>query len=498
MNEDLNGYVVFCKEREQEIPYGVVSNDFECKAYSNYIPTNIKDYLVQIEDRRFFEHHGIDLIGISRALMQNIKAGKVVQGGSTITQQLARNILKDNSKTISRKLRETYKAFQIESKYTKDEILNLYFNNVYFGKNLRGIRAAGLYYFGKDVDKLKEVELMYLLTILRGPNYYLNQPEKSRNRFEFINKELFERKIISKKRYRVNLRSKITLNDNTLQTVKKEAIPFITSLYDTKQKKIISTVETKIQNFVKLFVEESKYPVSIIAIKNKKVVAFASSYGTDYPFISKSNVGSTLKPFLYCHLRDIGISRSEKFNADKNDLNWDVREVNCIYKSLNIEEALFYSNNNVFINAANKYDIDSSLKFLSSLFNKDPSEYYPSSILGATKSGISLYELAYAYATFFNSENLTPSKAECLSILNRIFKEKLGFIIENAFLKTGTTNNNKERYAVLGNPEITFAVLRNENLINDVSKEGGFMNQIARSFISFFKSKTNYVWISIP
>jgi len=495
MSQEFDGYVIYCKDTDREIPFGVVSEDYECKAATDYIPTRIKEFLVQIEDKRFFEHRGIDIKGISRALVENFRARKIVQGGSTITQQLARNLLKDNSRTISRKIRETIKAIQIENQYSKDEILNLYFNNVYFGKNLRGIRIAGLYYFGKEVDKLSHSELLYLLTILRGPNYYAKRPEIALERYKFISNTLHKRKLISKSRNQKNLKTKINLKDNQLQCIKGCSIPFITETTDHKQKKVNSTVDVKIQKFAKQFVSDSKYPVSIIAIRKNKVIAFGSSYGTDYPFISKSNVGSTLKPFLYCHFRDKGISKFKKFNAYKNKLDWDVREVGHYKLQLDLQEALFYSNNNSFLNAANEIGIKSSLQFLANTFNLEESEFYPSSILGATRNGISLYELALAYSSFFTPNNLSVSKIECLSILNRIFSDKLGFTIENAFLKTGTTNDNRERFAVLGNLDLTFAVLRNENAINDESKEGSFMSQISRNFSSFFKTNKNYVWI---
>jgi len=126
MNEEFEGYVIYYKDVDCEIPFGVVSEDYECRAVTDYIPTKLKEYLVQIEDKRFFKHNGLDPKGISRAIIENIKAGKIVQGGSTITQQLARNLLKDNSKTVVRKLREAIKAIQLEKKYSKDEILNLY------------------------------------------------------------------------------------------------------------------------------------------------------------------------------------------------------------------------------------------------------------------------------------------------------------------------------------------------------------------------------------
>lgn len=495
MKKEFDGYVIYCNDTGKDIPFGVVSEDYECKATTNYIPNRLKDYLIQVEDKHFFKHNGVDFKGISRALVENIKARKIVQGGSTITQQLARNLLKDNNKTVSRKIRETIKAIQLENQYSKDEILNLYFNNVYFGKNLRGIRAAGLYYFGKEVDKLNQPELLYLLTILRGPNYYIKRPDIAAERYRFISNTLHQRKLISKSRNQKNLRTKFNLEDNQLQSIKSVTIPFITESADNKNKKVRSTIDLKIQHFTTQFVTDSKYPVSIIALRKNKVVGFASSYGTDYPFISKSNVGSTLKPFLYCYLRANGISPIEKFNAYKNEMNWDVREVGYYKSQLNIQEALFYSNNNSFLNAVHKIGVESSLQFLSKIFNRAENEFYPSSILGATRNGISIYELALAYSVFFSLNDLTESKIECLSILNRIFLEKLGFCIENAFLKTGTTNDNKERFAVLGNPDLTFAVLRNENAINDESKEGGFMNQISRSFSSFFKSNNNYVWI---
>lgn len=495
MENELDGFVVFYDSSNKSIPLGVISDSYECKAKSNYIPSNIKKFLIEIEDRRFYRHKGIDFKGISRAFYANLKAGNIVQGGSTISQQLARNLIKDNNKTIYRKIKETFKAIQLEKLYSKDEILNLYFNNIYFGKNIWGLRTAGLHYFGKEVEKLNHSELLYLLTILRGPNYYAKREEIAIKRFETINNILFERNVISQNRFQKNKRTKLNLKQTELKGLKTQTIPFIAKSIDKKNKKVNSTIDFNIQEFSKNFVLGSKYPVSIIALKNGKVAGFASSYGTDYPFISKSNVGSTLKPFLYCHYRNNGISKIEKFNAFNNSLNWKVREVGYSKSQLNLTEAMICSNNNVFINAGDKIGLQSCFKFLADILNKSESDFLPSSILGATKCGLSLYELARAYSTFFDQKNLSETKIECLNYLNEIFYEKLGYSIENAFLKTGTTNDNKERYAILGNADLTFAVLRNENEINDESKEGGFIYHISKSFSSIFKSNFNYEWI---
>lgn len=493
-NEQV-GYVIYCNDSNKKIPLGVVSDNYECKALSDYVPTRLKNFLIEIEDRRFYSHSGIDFKGVSRAIVENLKAGHIVQGGSTISQQLARNIIRNTRKNLIRKIKETIKAVQLEKSLSKNEILNLYFNNVYFGKNIWGLRAAGLYYFGKEVEKLTQTELLYLLTILRGPNYYNKRPEITLKRYKIINETLLERRIISKSRFKKNVRSKFVIAETQLYNFKNVIIPLIANSIDNKRKTILSSIDYKVQEFARKFVAESKYPVSIIAMRKSQIVGFASSYGTDYPFISKSNVGSTLKPFIYCNLRENGISKYEIFDAIKNNLNWEVREVGFYKFQLNLQEALFYSNNNSFINAVDKVGFETNQQFLSDTFNKNITDFFPSSVLGATKNGISLYELALAYSSYFNSANLTDIKSECLSILNKVFHEKLGLNIENAFLKTGTTNNNKERYAILGNADLVYAFLRNENEFDDVSKEGGFMKQISRKITSMFKLNTSFTWI---
>jgi membrane peptidoglycan carboxypeptidase len=497
MNIELEGYVVYCKNNNKSLPYGVVSKDFECQASSDYIPSRLKEYLILFEDKRFFKHNGIDYKGVARASIKNLRAGKIVQGGSTITQQLARNILRDNRKSFLRKVKETIKAVELENTFNKDEILNLYFNNIYFGKNLRGIRSAGLHFFGKEVDTLNQAELLYLLTILRGPNYYIKNPSKTLGRFKFLSQTLYNRDLISKSRHQKNITSKIVLQENKLHIIKNQTINFITDRIDIKSKKIISTIDIQTQQFARQFVSQSKYPISIVAVKDSRVTAFASSYGTDYPFVLKSNVGSTLKPFLYCFLREQGISNEEKFISYKNDLDWKVREVSYQKPLLSIDEALFHSNNNAFINASHKIGIDQSLVFLSNLLKLNIEDLYPSSILGATKSGISLFDLAYAYSIFFDFKNLTSIKRDCLTILNEIAKCKLNLNVDNVFLKTGTTNNNKERLAVIQRANTTFAILRNDSLHDDYSKEGSFIIYLKKSIRlldEILKPNRNYKW----
>jgi penicillin-binding protein 1A len=492
---NYEGHVLYSQDKTKKIPFAVISANYERKAALTAVPKKLKRFLVEIEDRRFHAHNGVDLRGIVRAGLQNIKAGKIVQGGSTITQQLARNLLRDNTRTISRKISEIRKAIELEKVYTKDEILLHYFNNIYFGGNLYGIRAASLYYFGKEPSTLSEIEQLALITILRGPNYYTRRIKETQHRYQKINKVLFDRNIISKNRYEKNNRSKWDFQRNSLEVFDSKTIPFIAEVVHDSKLTIDTTINNRIQRAVSDYVSRSKYPVSIICISRKGVLATASTYGSAHPFISKTNVGSTLKPFLYIHLRQQGIHKQQTFSAITNESDWDVKEATFTKSILTLADALAQSNNNSFINACS-YDFESVYRFLSSTLNKEINEFYPSSVLGATKSGISLYELATAYSRMFHKEALLPIEKECLTILQSIALEKLQLNFENVFLKTGTTNGNKERFAILGNADLVFAISRGENPITDYSKEGSFLEGI-RAFVTtlFSSSKDNdYKW----
>jgi len=122
------------------------------------IPDPLKQAIVATEDRKFHEHAGVDLKAVLRAILTDIRAGEFVQGASTITQQLARTLFLTPQKSIIRKLKEAFLAFQIERRYTKNEILELYLNQVYFGSGAYGVEAAARMFFGKPVGELNLAE----------------------------------------------------------------------------------------------------------------------------------------------------------------------------------------------------------------------------------------------------------------------------------------------------------------------------------------------------
>lgn len=140
------------------------------------VPPLLVDALLSLEDRDFFEHRGISFTGVGRALLVNLRAGRVVQGGSTITQQLVKNFFLSNERTLVRKFNEAVMALLLEAKYDKEEILEAYLNEVYLGQDgSRGIHGFGLaaeYYFARPLPELQPHQLALLAALVRGPSYY--------------------------------------------------------------------------------------------------------------------------------------------------------------------------------------------------------------------------------------------------------------------------------------------------------------------------------------
>ena len=148
------------------------------------VPKNLQDAFVAVEDNRFYDHMGIDPRGIIRAVYANLRGREVTEGGSTITQQLAKNAYLTQERTLKRKIQEVFLAIQLEHQYTKQEILELYLNQIYFGQGAYGVQAAAKTYFGKNVEDLTLSECAMLAGLPKSPNYYspLNNPDVAKKR----------------------------------------------------------------------------------------------------------------------------------------------------------------------------------------------------------------------------------------------------------------------------------------------------------------------------
>ena len=138
----------------------------------NKVPQFLKDAFISIEDERFYEHPGVDPKGILSSLYENFKAGGVVRGASTITQQLIKNTFLSNEQTLTRKLKEIYLALNLETKLSKDQILESYLNMISLGQNSYGVQEASRTYFSKNVDEINIAQAALLAGIVKGPNIY--------------------------------------------------------------------------------------------------------------------------------------------------------------------------------------------------------------------------------------------------------------------------------------------------------------------------------------
>ena len=148
---------------------------------SSRIPQVLKDATVAIEDKRFYEHDGVDYYRLVGAAVRDMQSGSATQGGSTITMQLIKNLYDPPAgRTISKKIEEAYLAFQYEKKYTKDEILTKYLNGVFYGQNAIGVQAASLTYFDKDVSEINLQQAALLAGLPQAPSQLQPLPEPGR------------------------------------------------------------------------------------------------------------------------------------------------------------------------------------------------------------------------------------------------------------------------------------------------------------------------------
>ena len=181
---DANGNTISILKGEKDVYY--ITYD--------QIPQNAIKALVSIEDKKFFEHSGVDYKAIARAAYAMVKNGEVTQGGSTITQQLSRNIFLSSEKTWQRKVEEIYIASELEKKYSKEQILEFYLNNVYFANGYYGLQAAAKGYFSKDISELTLSQICFLLAIPNSPTYYdpMVNPENTMERRNLILKAMVD------------------------------------------------------------------------------------------------------------------------------------------------------------------------------------------------------------------------------------------------------------------------------------------------------------------
>ncbi|MDA3966722.1 transglycosylase domain-containing protein [Helicobacter sp. WB40] len=213
-------------DKKNRLVANLFEEEFRFYASFEEIPPRLIEALLAIEDTLFFEHPGVNLDAIVRAMIKNIKNARYAEGGSTITQQLIKNVALTRDKTIERKIKEMLLALQIETILSKEEILERYLNHTYFGHGFYGIKTASIGYFRKDMDELSLKEMAMLVSLPRAPSFY--DPTKnydfSLGRANNVLQRMYELGWIDKDEYDLSMAEKpIVYND----TLTKNVAPYV-------------------------------------------------------------------------------------------------------------------------------------------------------------------------------------------------------------------------------------------------------------------------------
>lgn len=206
-------------DKNGELLTEIKIRDYEYVDYE-HISQQAKDVFISAEDRRFYEHKGIDVKGLSRAGLAYVRnRGEITQGGSTITQQLVKNVFLSHEQTASRKLQEIFIAYRLEQKYSKQDIMEFYLNNIYFGRGVYGIQTASQFYFDKDASELTIEEGVVLAALTNNPTVFdpIDNKETAKGRHHRIFYMMLENEKISESEYNrlINSDIEVTISDDS-------------------------------------------------------------------------------------------------------------------------------------------------------------------------------------------------------------------------------------------------------------------------------------------
>ncbi len=312
----------------------MIAGDGEDRLFvdAQQMPKAIVDALILVEDRSFYEHHGVNPFAIVRAALVNLSAGRTVQGGSTLTQQLAKNFFLSSERSIVRKLREALMAIIIDFRYDKDEILEAYLNEVYMGQDkaraVHGMGLASQFYFGRPIAELTLPQQAFLVAVIKGPSYYnpWRYPERAQARRDLVLRLLMEAQQLSVAQYKVAVDSPLGLRqfDKSVQQklpaffavvrhelserygdalLQQSGIKVYTTLDPMAQEAAETAVESTMKQLAKRdkalqvgMVVTDKYSAGIAAMVGDKVPSY---YGFNRAVEIRRPIGSLIKPFVY-------------------------------------------------------------------------------------------------------------------------------------------------------------------------------------------------------
>ncbi len=398
------------------------------------IPNHLKNAVLAAEDHRFYEHFGIDFIGLLRASFANLLSGKIMQGGSTITQQLVKISLLSHKKTFKRKFQEFIIALNVERKFTKDQILELYLNRIYLGPGVYGVGAASKFYFSQNVQNISISQSAILAGLIRSPANLSpsKNEEASASRGFRVLEKMYEYGFINYQQF------DFAQNENVIidQTIIDRDNFYFTDWILNKIKDDVafegdiivqSTLDLDLQknaqNILNKFIDENSHlnvnQGAIIAIDSKGAVK-AMVGGRKYqesPYnralYAQRQPGSTFKLFVYLAALEAGIKRDAIFEDEPITITdagkkWSPQNYDRKFHGpLTMEESFARSINVVTVKIAEKIGISNVVNLAKRLGIQTEINNYPSIVLGV--SNVTLSQLAGAYAAVENGGyHVTP------------------------------------------------------------------------------------------
>lgn len=429
-------------DNENTVIYTTASAEHRLPVKLDKIPKHVQAAFVSIEDNRFYEHSGIDYRGTFRALVSNIM-GQEVQGGSTITQQLAKNAFLTQERTLSRKVKEAFLARQLENKYTKDEILNMYLNQIYFGEGAYGVESASLKYFGKHVQDISLAEAAALAAIPKSPNYYdpMENPKANKERRDIVLDQMVKYGHITQadaqKAKAEDVKIRKEESSGKTKDLRSYFFDYISQqiidkygadalykgglkIYTTLDSSLQSKAESSIRYLPDIWTNDPDHltqpQVGLVAIDptNGYIKAMVGGRGQDKfnrAVLAQRQPGSAFKPFVYLTAMDNGMNAATMVDDKPLQIGgWAPQNSSgSFHGTVTLRTALSRSYNIPAIRVALKVGTTKVMNMakacgITTLVEDGPyTDNNPAMALGGLTKGVSPLEMAAGYGTIANN-----------------------------------------------------------------------------------------------
>ncbi|VAW78363.1 Multimodular transpeptidase-transglycosylase [hydrothermal vent metagenome] len=414
------------------------------------VPDTLTEALIAVEDRSFYQHHGVSLRAIARAFWVNVRSGEVVQGGSTLTQQLVKNFFLTNTRSLRRKVNEALTALLLERRYSKDEILEAYLNEIYLAQDgqraIHGFGLGSLFFFQRPVEELSTAQMALLVGMVKGPSYYdpRRHPKRAKERRNVVLRVMYEQNLIDQTQYQKSRNEALGLVRAAAGTSKH--FPAFVDLVRRQLRRdyreddlvsdglrIFTTLDPQVQWALQKSLDQRIKPLLkehpkmqgaglVTSVANGEVLALAGGRragfsGFNRALDAKRHVGSLIKPAVYltaleqpknyslASLLDDGPLEYEQSDGIWSPNNYD----NEFHDQVMLYQSLAHSYNVATARLGLDLGVNNVIRTLRRLSVSSPLNPYPSLLLGATD--LSPLEVTRLYQNFASGGFHIPLRA---------------------------------------------------------------------------------------